>query len=131
MKVIGLDGRKYNWNFAKHSAQSHNPSQLHQDVKKFLRENFGTTIIFEEVFLPGSNGLRLDFYIPAFKIAIECQGEQHYIYNSYFHKEVIGFHKSILRDENKRKWCELNNILLIEIPYYLDQSKWSSLFQKG
>ena len=66
--------------------------------------------------------LPLDFYIDKFKIAIECQGEQHYISNYYRSKgdDYADEHLTGVqyRDSIKKKLCKENNIHLI---YYLNK----------
>jgi len=62
------------------------------------------------------NGLELDIWIPKLKIAIEYDGEQHYISKKYF-----GGDESLkniqYRDKLKNKLCEKMNINLIRIKY--------------
>ena len=59
--------------------------------------------------------LKLDFYLPEYNIAIECQGEQHY--------RVAAFTKSLeesqhlfetiqIRDNVKKKLCDMHNLPL-------------------
>ena len=52
----------------------------------------------------------LDFYLPDYNIAIECQGEQHYTKNTEYGKD---FKKTIDRDENKYKLLKEHNIKLL------------------
>lgn len=58
----------------------------------------------------------LDFYLPQYNVAIECQGEQHFIPSSFGSKdkdpdEYLG--KIQERDERKRKLCEEHGIKLL------------------
>ena len=67
------------------------------------------------------NPLRFDFAI--FKddqliCLIEYQGEQHYKYNDFFFKNKEHYERVINRDNIKRKYCEENNHVLIEVPYW-------------
>lgn len=65
--------------------------------------------------------LPLDFYITDYNIAIECQGEQHFISNYYKSKGDEYAEKHLegvqYRDEIKRKLCKANGIPLI---YFLE-----------
>ena len=58
----------------------------------------------------------LDFYLPQYHIAIECQGRQH-IYPIYFgskdrNKAIEYFNKITVLDKNKKYICKNNNIQL-------------------
>ena len=60
----------------------------------------------------------LDFYLPDYNIAIECQGSQHFEPNEYFGGEKA-FNKQIERDIRKKQLCHENNVkLLYYIPYF-------------
>lgn len=63
--------------------------------------------------------LPFDFYLPAYDICIEYQGIQHYEPIEYFGGQKT-FESQMLRDSIKREYCQNNNILLFEIPYYSD-----------
>ena len=96
-------------------------SVLENTVKKFLEEN---EIIFEYQKHFKWLGLQsLDFYLPKYKIAIECQGVQHFKAIDLFGGEE-GYKSNLERDERKRKLCEENGVKLlyysnlgIEYPY--------------
>jgi hypothetical protein len=79
-----------------------------------LRALYKSAAILEEFSIPGSK-LSLDFYIPSFRVAFEFQGEQHDQFNAFFHKDKTDFVKQSQRDQNKKDWCKLNSIKLIEI----------------
>lgn len=70
--------------------------------------------------LIGLNGglLRIDFYIPQFKIAIEIDGIQHYDKDSLYYSETIVRHDYI-----KANYCYKHNINLIRIKYDDKQPK--------
>lgn len=89
-------------------------SQGQYHLGQQLRLLYKTAIILEEFSIPGTK-LSLDFYIPAFKVAFEFQGEQHDGFNPFFHADKKDFVKQVQRDQNKREWCKLNSIKLIEI----------------
>lgn len=61
---------------------------------------------------------RFDFYLPRRKIAIEFQGQQHYIFTPHFHKTKTDFKKSQERDRRKISYCLAHNIKLYCIPYW-------------
>src|SRR3990167_9124166 len=50
------------------------------------------------------------------KIA-ENNGEQHYEYTPFFHRNFETFRNQQYRDELKRRICRENGIFLIEVPY--------------
>ena len=54
----------------------------------------------------------LDFYLPQYNVAIECQGEQHYKIVEKFGGEE-GFVKRQLLDENKYQLCQQHNIKIL------------------
>ena len=69
----------------------------------------------------------LDFYLPKYNIAIECQGKQHFGLGGWISKsfEIIKE-----RDERKRKLCEKNGVKLlyysnlgIDYPYKVFEDK--------
>ena len=83
---------------------------------------------------PWLNKLSLDFYLPKFNIAIECQGIQHFkpIDFANFGEEWAReeFFKGQERDERKRRLCQENGIRLlyfsnlgIEYPYEVFEDK--------
>ena len=58
------------------------------------------------------NGLQLDFYIPSKKIAIECQGKQHFVSVKHFGGENE-FKNIQERDKKKFELCEEEDITLL------------------
>ena len=72
------------------------------------------------------NGLELDFYLPKYNAAIECQGTQHFLKHHFFEPlDVIQE-----RDERKKQLCEKNGIKLlyysnlgIDYPYEVYENK--------
>lgn len=61
---------------------------------------------------------RFDFYLPDYNICIEYDGEQHFKYTSFFHKNKDDLKKQKERDRRKNSYCLANNIKLYRIPYY-------------
>lgn len=68
--------------------------------------------------LKNKKSLSLDFYLPEYKIAIECQGEQHFKSIPYF-GGYYAFEKSLERDKIKLKLCKDHNIKIL---YYDSQN---------
>lgn len=61
--------------------------------------------------------LRVDFYLPDYRIFIEMNGEQHYKNIAYFHQGEWTFDDQQIRDETLRQYSKDHNIKLIEIKY--------------
>ena len=86
--------------------------------------------IYEEVKLPGSvkpakkSVLYLDFFIPNAIMAVEVHGEQHFKYVPYFHKSKAGFAQAKKRDLDKKEWCRINEITLVELRWDEDPEYW-------
>ena len=78
-------------------------------------------IVFEKekIFIDLKWGkLRYDFYLPNENIIIEYDGEGHYKYIPFFHKNKAAFNKSRERDRQKNSYCIGHNIKLYRIPYW-------------
>jgi hypothetical protein len=61
--------------------------------------------------------LELDCYNSELRLAVEYNGQQHYNYIPFFHKNKEAFYNQKYRDELKRIRCREIGITLIEIPY--------------
>lgn len=73
---------------------------------------------FETCRFPDTNALaKFDFYLPQQHIIIEYDGEQHFHAIDFFGGEE-GFFKRQAHDIYKNKWCKMNNIQLLRIPFY-------------
>jgi len=90
-------------------------SKLQFSTKQFLKSYWITDIVFEEFPIVGTK-MRFDFYNSNQNIAVEVQGGQHLKYTPFFHgKSKSTFLSQIRRDNDKQKFCDLNNIKLVEI----------------
>ena len=90
-------------------------SKIQYSAKQFLKKYWSNHIVFEEFPVAGTR-LSLDFYNANKKIAIEVQGKQHTKYVPFFHgKNKINYINQLKRDQDKLKFCELNDIQLVEI----------------
>lgn len=102
-------------------------SKLEDEVEKELINNdieFVRQKKFKEM-----GALELDFYLPKYNTAIECQGRQHFVSVDRFGGDD-GLEKTLKRDALKRKFCEENGIKLlyygnlgIEYPYFVFENK--------
>lgn len=128
MQVKDLDGNISNWqligNIAHGSAQ--NKSGLHLEARSLIHSCFPTLQVLEEVpiYIRRSEVLYLDFYLPLSKKCIEVHGEQHYKFNKFYHHTFLGFVKHKKRDQEKKEWCHINNIALIELAYNETIEQW-------
>lgn len=102
-------------------------SKLQYSVKEFIKPYWDMDIVFEEFPIAGTK-MSFDFYNSNKNIAIEVQGGQHLKYTPFFHgKSKSTFLGQIRRDNDKQKFCELNNIKLVEI--YPDDKLSLDLFK--
>lgn len=61
--------------------------------------------------------LPFDFYLPAYNLIIEYDGEQHFDIKHSFSGED-GFVNTIIHDAIKNQYCEDNNINILRIPFW-------------
>ena len=89
-------------------------SHIEREIREFLTEN---KIAFKQEYTPEwVKPLHIDFFIPDKKIAIECQGLQHFIPAKYYGGERgLAIRKE--RDERKKLACLNNGVKLL---YYAD-----------
>lgn len=121
MLVKDLDGNSHNWQLTGNMAKGKitNKSSLHLQARSLISNIYPTLQILEEVPIPLRRNeiLYLDFYVPLKRICCEVHGEQHYRFVPFYHNNMLNYLKSQKRDKEKQEWCELNNILYIELPY--------------
>lgn len=89
-------------------------SKIQNSVKKYLKKYWSHDIVFEEFPLVGSR-MTFDFYNATKNIVIEVQGRQHTKFVPFMHGgSKLNFLKQLKRDEDKIKFCNLNEIILLE-----------------
>ena len=101
-----------------------NDSHLEKSIKIFL-DNNGIEYIQQcnDKVFTWLNGQSLDFYLPKYNIAIECQGRQHFSENSFSSKnKKRDLAKQIFYDTKKNINCIKNNIKLI---YFVDNINYA------
>lgn len=91
-----------------HGCPKCSASRLEKEIRLFLEEN---NIKFnEQQKFDWLGKLSLDFYLPQYNIAIECQGEQHF--KGWF-GDVNSLKSINNRDKNKNNLCKENGIKLL------------------
>ena len=89
-------------------------SKVQNSVKKYLKKYWGHDIVFEEFPLVGTR-MTFDFYNATKNIVIEVQGRQHTRFVPFMHaNNKLNYLKQLKRDEDKIKFCNLNDIVLLE-----------------
>lgn len=91
-------------------------SKMELEIVALLQSHLSTPIELQKHFtwLRIKQQLALDIYLPEYKIAIECQGEQHFIARPVFGGEVA-LKKQQERDRVKSELCKQHGI---QILYY-------------
>lgn len=74
--------------------------------------------------------LPLDFYLPEFNVAIECQGEQHYRqYDAFTGKRSL--EEVTMRDELKNRLCKEHGIEILYLSHSLQIISHSDIYNKN
>lgn len=101
------------------------PSKGEQKIINLLKRGgikFKREVSFEGLVGRRKVQLRFDFAIynkqGELQACIEFDGKQHYEYVPYFHKTISGFMRAQERDRIKNKFCLMNNVPLIRVPYW-------------
>ena len=105
-------------------------STLEDEIRDFLTSR---KVEFEEQkqfpWLSHKRGMRIDFYLPRYNVAIECQGQQHFWPVDVFGGDE-GYEATLQRDLQKRSQCEAHGLpiyyysnLGIAYPYLVFEDK--------
>lgn len=109
------------------------PGKSENAIYKMLVEKYGEAdVIRQKEINDGISSLFLDFYINSLGMAIEYNGEQHYMPATWWHWTKEDFENQTKRDERKRAFCKSHGIKLLEIDgrqYEFDKIKRKK-FQK-
>lgn len=119
--------------FKGHGCKLCGQSALENEIQVFLDKN-GIESEYEKKFKWLGTFQSLDFYLPQYNVAIECQGIQHFKPTSFGRCSIKEsdekFKLYLERDERKRKLCEENGIKLlyysnlgIDYPYHVFEDK--------
>ena len=105
-----------------------NESKLEREIRIFLMDN-NISFEYRKKNFNWLNGLELDFYLPKYNVAIECQGGQHFNMIEFFNKRENFTHRQKI-DKIKKQLCEENGVKLlyysnlgIEYPYEVFEDK--------
>ena len=90
-------------------------SSLEGEMRRFLEENNVKFEGYKKFKWLGKQ--HLDFYLPEYNAALECQGGQHFKPIDIYDGEE-GFAKTVSLDMRKRKLCKKNNVKLF---YYANE----------
>jgi len=100
-------------------------SKIEDEVMRFLNKN---NILFEHRMQFEWLGKKhLDFYLPDYNIAIECQGIEHFEPHDFF-GGIYDFKKTIIRDKEKKKLCNDNKVKLV---YYTNLKKYTTFLNEA
>lgn len=88
---------------------------MQKQVSMLLSLRLGKYTIRENHRPPWLDGMELDFYIEELRIAIEVQGQQHFQFVPFFHKDYDDFNAQQERDKDKAMLCRKNGIQLFHI----------------
>lgn len=103
-------------------------SKQSQEVEVLLKECFPFFSYKKEYYVKfGNEKLFFDFYIPKLNIFIEVQGQQHYNYIEFFHKDPLTLVKQKKRDLLKEEWIYDNKYKLVKIKFNEKLNKKSFL----
>jgi hypothetical protein len=135
MIIFGLDGKERKWN-PKGGCRDRKTSKLHQTAVKIVDRLLPHDTILEEVKLDGTKTERhgvlyLDIYLPLRRVAIEVQGQQHFEFNTFHYKNKMDFFRATARDRSKKNWCDINNIVLINLDYNEDEDEWTKRISRA
>lgn len=129
MNIVDLDNNTKQWKLKGYisKATATNKSTYHIRARQLLHELFPTLQILEEVSIPvrPKEVMYLDFYLPLIKTCVEVHGEQHYKFIPFYHTTKLNFLKAKKRDNEKKEWCEQNNITYVELPYNENLDDWT------
>lgn len=115
MKIKSLSGRNHVLTFSSGlRSEAACKSKFQYACGQLLKKKYPFDNIYEEVSIP-EDRLVIDFFIPSRKIAVECQGAQHSKHVRFFHNTLEAFHRAQARDNDKKLWCDLNNIILLQV----------------
>lgn len=115
--VHGVFEQVAQYHLAGNGCPACNESHLEKDIRRLLKRNH-LLFEFQKSFdwLTFEGKMSLDFFLPEYGVAIECQGGQHFMAVDWYGGEKM-FKLTKARDERKKTLCNEHGI---EILYYSD-----------
>ena len=96
-------------------------SEVEKAVSKFLESYnifFKREVCFKGLMSVGGRRLYCDFYLPEFKIVIECDGPQHLKYNPLFHEnDPKNFERIQQNDLLRDEFCKRKRLKLYRLRF--------------
>lgn len=107
LKDVSISDTKIDW-------EGDSLSIFQETVKDFFYPFWKNDIVCEEFRIPATR-MSIDILNVTKRMAVEVQGAQHSQYNEFMSGSRAGYLSQLKRDESKRKWCDINQLILIEI----------------
>ena len=104
-------------------------SGLETEMENALKErNISYTYQKQFDWLKYKNKLSIDYFLPDYNVAIECQGEQHYESVKKFGGDKK-FEINKLRDKFKKQLCEEHGIKLLYYTHYSNIQEGGDIYK--
>lgn len=106
-------------------------SKLANKIESILKQALPThRYVKEHYVLYQNTKLFFDFFLPELKLFIEVQGQQHYSFNKFYHRNKVNFNDQVYRDTLKTQYIEENEYKLLVLSYK-EIDKMSPIELKG
>jgi hypothetical protein len=117
MIITTLDNKEMRWQMKR--GRSKKSSSLHLEALKLVQKIYPSEILIEEITIPLTYVKKVygDIFITRVNKLIEIHGEQHYEFNPFFYSSIAEFLRAQKRDRDKKEWCDLNDIIYVELPF--------------
>lgn len=115
--IHGIFEQVASYHLAGNGCPTCSESHMERTVRNFFKRNhvhFESQKTFEWLVFEGK--MHLDFFLPEYGVAVECQGGQHFKSVNWFGGDAM-YRKTIARDETKKRLCNQHGI---EVLYYSD-----------
>ena len=108
-----------------HGCPKCNQSKLEKEIEQFLKDK---KINFEpQKHFKWLGKQSLDFYLPEYNTAIECQGEQHFKPVKHF-GGMKRHNYTVKCDKKKKALCEKNNIMLLYYTHHKTDANYDNIY---